>query len=154
MIKPNHLTITGLVLGITALFTQKWISLLLFSTAFALDLADGWLARKKKLSTAFGGVLDSVSDKIIEVLFIYYISNLMNAQGLGIIVAGLSIMISYVKQRAGLKNKTIFDRAQRMIYLLITTIFFKEQAIIAYVIFISLCLIAITQLMVKSYKKN
>ncbi len=154
MIKPNHLTIIGLTLGVVAVFTQPTIALILFTASFALDLTDGWLARKTKQATKFGGLLDSTSDKVIEVLFIYYISNLMGVQSLGILAAGASIMVSYAKHRAGIKMRTVFDRAQRIIFLLAIVILFNQYAVIAYLMFITLSVIAITQVMVRAYAKN
>ncbi len=143
-VKPNHLTITGLILAITALFTKPLTSIILFTASFIIDLMDGNLARRYKLTSKFGGVLDSVSDKIIETLFIYHYFN--NA-----IAVGLSIIISYIKHRSRLKINSLFDRAQRMTYLLIAIILRIDNNLI---IFNSLCIIAIIQLMIKTYEKN
>jgi len=151
-VKPNHITIIGLSLAIIALFTPLGIALTLFATSFLLDVIDGNLARRYKLTTKFGGLLDSVSDKIVELLFIYYLSTLYNVTNLSIIAAGLSIMISYTKHRAGIKAHTIFDRAERLIFLLISTILFNNNMNIVLYGFIALCTIAITQVMVKARK--
>ena len=153
-VKPNHLTLLGLIIGVTAVFQEFTTGIILFSVAFLLDLLDGNLARRHELTTHFGGVLDSVIDKLVEVLFIYYLAVKFSVQTMGMLSIGLSILISYVKHRADLKIHSFFDRAERLIYLLLVALFLSDlnQFILAFNVYNLLCLGAITQLMVKSYE--
>lgn len=147
-IKPNHLTVAGLILAITALFLPLIPALILFTASFILDVFDGNLARRFKLITKFGGILDSVCDKIVEVLFIYYMASSFNIGNLAILSAGLSILISYVKHRSGLKINSFFDRAQRLIFLLLTPL----SPVLIFYLFNILCVFALIQLISKIYK--
>jgi len=148
-VKPNHLTVIGLILAVIALFQPLVPALILFATAFVIDVLDGNLARKHNLKTVFGGFLDSVIDKTVEILFIFYIANLYGVQQLGMLAIGLSIMISYVKHRARLELHSFFDRAERLIFLLLFIIFFNNQAVIAFSVYNIFCSLAIIQLIVK-----
>lgn len=148
-VKPNHLTITGLLIAVTAFFTPLSTGLILFSTAFFIDVLDGNLARNHKLTSKFGGVLDSTIDKIVEALFITYLGIQLGAQTQGMMAVGLSIMISYIKHRSGLSLTSFFDRGERLIFLLITTILLSNQATINFIIYNALCTLAIIQLMHK-----
>ncbi len=125
-LKPNHLTFAALVLGVIAVFMPLIPALVLFTASFVLDVLDGRLARKKKMSSQFGGFFDSVSDKIVEVIFIYYITTFMNVTQLGSLLVGSSLLTSYMKHRANLKIKikSALDRPERMIYFLLTTLIY------------------------------
>ncbi|RLI74277.1 CDP-alcohol phosphatidyltransferase family protein [Archaeoglobales archaeon] len=70
-IKPNHLTFIGLIVGfISAYFiaTGKLIigAVVLLLSGF-FDMLDGILARNQELTTRFGGFLDSVFDRYVDV---------------------------------------------------------------------------------------
>jgi len=140
---PNAITIAGLLLAVIGLALPYEVGVWFFIASFLADVLDGFVARKLGKTTKFGGVLDSVSDKIVEILFIYYLSLWFGQANLCIIAAGLSIMISYTKHRAGLSSKTFFDRPQRMIFLLISPFYFAPMLYI----FIALCLIDIALLL-------
>jgi len=148
-VKPNHLTITSLILALISLTQNFWTSMTFFGLSFILDVLDGNLARRYKLTSKFGGFLDSITDKLVELLFIYYLSVNFNIASLGIIASGLSIMISYAKHRSRLELHTFFDRAERLIYLLIGMILFNDYAWLVMLNFIILCSLALTQLIIK-----
>jgi len=152
MLKPNHLTITSLLLALVAMQAEPWIALPLFTASFMLDVLDGWLARKKKLVTRFGGVLDSVIDKLVEIIFITYLGNKYNALHEAVPAAGLSIMVSYAKHRSGLKIKSFFDRPQRLIYLLLTALLPNFN--FSLMVYNVLCVTALVQIMRKIYKRH
>lgn len=69
---PNKLTV--LRFGLTALFLwalfsplrfNDTLALVFFSLAGATDFLDGWLARRRKLITNFGILMDPLADKIM-----------------------------------------------------------------------------------------
>ncbi|MCA9689087.1 MAG: CDP-diacylglycerol--glycerol-3-phosphate 3-phosphatidyltransferase [Nannocystaceae bacterium] len=49
------------------------LSMLLFMLASALDLADGWLARRQGLVTVFGKFMDPLADKIMVTALLVYL---------------------------------------------------------------------------------
>lgn len=155
-LNPNHVTIIGLFIAFIAVFQEYYLGLVLFTVSFLMDLFDGSLARKYKLSSKFGGVLDSVSDKIIEMLFIYFLVVKLSVQTMGVLSVGLSIMISYVKHRSSLSLSSFFDRGERIIFLLIIALFFNNKlsdVIFGFNLYNAMCVFAIIQLMVKVKNK-
>ncbi len=69
---PNKLTVFRFVLTalfLWALFSPIWyhntLALVLFSLAGATDFLDGWLARRHRLITNFGILMDPLADKIL-----------------------------------------------------------------------------------------
>lgn len=126
-IKPNHLTFIGLIVGVISAYfiaTGKLIIgafVLLLSGFF--DMLDGALARNQKLTTPFGGFLDSVFDRYVDVaifiaLGIYGIDWLYVALAL----SG-ALLVSYTRARAEkIIDKCdvgIAERGERMIILFI-----------------------------------
>ncbi|KAI7471412.1 hypothetical protein KC357_g6025 [Hortaea werneckii] len=69
---PNFLTVSRLIAApVTAYFLvhdhYKW-ALGLFAYAGVTDLVDGWLARKWKLQTVAGSVIDPMADKVLMII--------------------------------------------------------------------------------------
>ena len=69
---PNFLTVSRLIAApVTAYFLvhdhYKW-ALGLFAYAGITDLVDGWLARKWKLQTVAGSVIDPMADKALMII--------------------------------------------------------------------------------------
>jgi len=153
MISPDLITITGLLFAVIGFYFEPPIGFIFFAFSFLMDVTDGWVARRFKKVTKFGGVLDSVFDKIVEVLFLAYITVNYAVGGLGVLAAGFSVIISYTKHRSGLKLKSVFDRAQRMIFLLVAVLFFSDYLVSMLLLFNALCLFAIIELMVKVKNK-
>ena len=128
---PNALTALGLVgsLGAAALVAGGYFLIggLVVLAAAALDLLDGALARATGRVTAFGGVFDSVLDRLGEaavlggVLFHFSEGGHRQEVVLAFIAVVGSIMVSYVRARAegaGLKlTDGIFTRPERVIVL-------------------------------------
>lgn len=98
--------ISALVSGLAYYRTREIPELIYLALAFLvlsgfLDAVDGAMARLYSQVTCFGGVLDSVSDRIEEILVIGGIV----AGGLAAVPIGLSalagsLMVSYVRARA------------------------------------------------------
>jgi CDP-diacylglycerol--glycerol-3-phosphate 3-phosphatidyltransferase len=128
---PNALTALGLVgsLGAAALVAGGYFLAggLVVLAAAALDLLDGALARATGRVTAFGGVFDSVLDRLGEaavlggVLFHFSEGGHRQEVVLAFIAVVGSIMVSYVRARAegaGLRlREGIFTRPERVIVL-------------------------------------
>ncbi len=155
---PNHLTIAGLCLGFVAFFISfinYWLGVALFSLSFLIDLFDGALARETKKVSKFGAFLDSVSDKIVETLFIAFIAVSSGMQTIALFAVGFSIMISYVKHRAeclgACAKHSIFDRAERLIYTVVMMLIlpFLPSAIpMLFTAYVALSATAIIQLVI------
>lgn len=130
---PNVLTVSGVVLnaGVAYVlmkgqfFLGGWLYLLVSMT----DLLDGILARKRNMSTTFGGFLDSVMDRFVDAviftgLMIHY-AMIHNIPCLLITLAALcgAMITSYTRARAECvipKCKVGFmERPERVILLAI-----------------------------------
>ena len=158
--KPNQITTAGIIIGLLALISYYYsftLSIVLFAIAFLCDLLDGAYARKYKMTTKFGAVYDSLMDRIVEVLFILMIAVHTKQYEFGLIIAGLSPLISYSKhialEEGLLKDKhTIFDRAERLIFLialLVINLFTNSLTMLLMILFIALCLVALAQLLLR-----
>jgi phosphatidylglycerophosphate synthase len=73
-VTPNQWTVVGLMLGLASLcffargdIRGDWIGALLFQAFYIVDNWDGEVARRKNLSSRFGGWLDFISDGIIQI---------------------------------------------------------------------------------------
>jgi len=130
-LSPNAVTLLGLVgnLGAAALaargeFLPAGIVVLV---AGALDLVDGALARATGRVTPFGGVFDSVVDRLSEaavlggILFFYSQGGHRQEVVLAFTAVVGSILVSYVRARAqaaGVElREGLFTRAERVVVL-------------------------------------
>ena len=109
-VSPNSITIVGLVITLLSAylisggnFMIGGIVLIISST---FDLLDGSLARSLGKVTVFGGVLDSVSDRIGEIaifcgLLIFYIAEPMRLEIILLFLAlSGSLLVSYLRALA------------------------------------------------------
>ena len=134
LVKPNVLTVVGLLFGFVCLILTIGNQLLLAGLALFVsgffDLLDGAVARQYGSVTAYGGFLDSVLDRYTDLsvafgIFIYF---LRRSDGLSYaivtFVAAIGIVIvSYIRARAeagALKCKSgLLERPERTILLII-----------------------------------
>ncbi len=103
-VKPNHITLTGFAVGLFSayLIAEGFLRLgalfLIFSGL--MDTLDGALARKRGMVSKFGGFLDSVLDRYVDIAVI----SAFGFVGVSwiIIVLALSgaLMVSYTRARA------------------------------------------------------
>ncbi len=126
-IKPNHLTILGLVIG---LFSAYFIAtgyvmiggfFILVSGFF--DILDGALARNQMMVTEFGGFLDSVLDRYVDVaIFIALGVYGINWLYVAIAMSG-ALLVSYTRARAEKVIEKcdvgIAERGERLVILFI-----------------------------------
>lgn len=103
-LKPNQLTLFGLFFGLLAFFLiiRHEITLgavfVLLSGVF--DFLDGLVARTQKMVTAFGGFLDSVIDRYVDVL-IFLALGIHGIDWIAISVAmSGALLVSYTRARA------------------------------------------------------
>lgn len=130
---PNHITFIALLVGVLAglLFSvgePRWAGLVVLIGGF-FDVIDGAVARLTGRVTQFGGILDSVSDRIADaILFIGIIAggmgNLAGEPGWLLPVLALvgSFLVSYARARAesvgtGKLDVGIAERAERLLIL-------------------------------------
>ena len=148
-VKPNTLTLVGLVIDIGAAYlvalSHFLLGGILVLVSGLFDLLDGALARFIKQTTKFGAILDSTVDRISEAailcgLLIWYIPRGSEIEILLIFAVLIgSFLVSYIRARAegiGLECRIgLFTRAERVIVLAV--------GLVVNQVFIALCILAI-----------
>lgn len=124
-LKPNHLTLLGLFLGLVAFFLISHHELILGAIFVLLsgvfDFLDGVVARTQKMVTDFGGFLDSVVDRYVDAL-VFIALGIHGVDWIAISVAmSGALLVSYTRARAeNLIDKCdvgIAERGERMLIL-------------------------------------
>ena len=135
-ITPNTITVVGVVGNIGAAvlvgFDNFLAGGLLMLAASTLDMLDGALARATNCSTTFGGILDSVMDRVSEAAvllgLLIYFSNRGDQQEVILIFLAVvgSMLVSYTRARTELAGTSMkegyFTRAERVILLAVALI--------------------------------
>ena len=125
---PNQVTVITLLLGITAaelIYLKLFVlAAVVFLISGVTDWIDGAIAKAMKKATAFGGVLDSVVDKLTELLVYIALAVVYPWLALPVILAATMMMwSSYANQRCksvGLeKGIGFFQRKERLFLLLV-----------------------------------
>ena len=159
-VKPNHLTVLGLISGLTAsiliLLNQIQISILFLILACLFDVLDGALARNFNLSTSFGAFLDSVCDRFVDVTILISIGYTFKINYFVITLTILfTLMVSYTRARAECFIEKcdvgVCERSERLILILIGLTFNVINFII-YIILI-LSIVTVVQRILYTYKK-
>jgi len=109
---PNQLTVSRFVLTaafLVAVFVDfplhKTVSLLLFSAASLTDYFDGRIARRDKLITNFGILMDPLADKILVCsAFIAFVGLAWMPAWMAVIVVGRELAITGLRLLAASKN--------------------------------------------------
>ena len=109
-VSPNMVTMAGLVgAGISAWLISEgmlWAGGIVMLIAGVLDLFDGALARSTGQDSAFGALLDSVVDRVSEIvvllgLLIFYArGDSIQGTVLVYLAVGGSVMVSYLRARS------------------------------------------------------
>ena len=109
-VSPNMVTMAGLVgAGISAWLISEgilWAGGIVMLIAGVLDLFDGALARSTEQDSAFGALLDSVVDRVSEIvvllgLLIFYArADSLEGTVLVYLAVGGSVMVSYLRARS------------------------------------------------------
>ncbi len=132
---PNQITILGLLASLTAAYfyaqaTSYYILLGAFLLILSgyLDVADGFIAKRKKSTTKFGALLDSVTDRYSDAAIIaaLVIGGLADPISGTVALTGF-LLVSYVRARAeslGVQMATIglAERAERLIILIVASL--------------------------------
>ena len=109
---PNRLTLARLVLTVFFLAAMFWrtrfndtVALLLFSLAGLTDYYDGKIARRDKLITNFGTLMDPLADKILTCsAFIAFVGRGTVPAWMAIIIVGRELAITGLRLLAANKN--------------------------------------------------
>lgn len=129
-ITPNILTVAGLVFvlaGSYFIYTQEFFKAgLLIIIGNLFDALDGSLARRHNLSSKFGAFLDSVIDRLSDVIPLFVLLYNFKNDPLYFFLTALaivgSVMTSYTKARAeglGIEcNLGLLERPERSIILI------------------------------------
>jgi len=129
-ISANMATLIGVAIAAVAAYFAAvgdfWIAGILVIVGSAMDLVDGGLARRSGTVSKRGAMLDSVLDRVSEMLMfvgliVYYSDPVTASQTEAILIPialGGSLMVSYVRARAeglGLRGKAgFFTRPERV----------------------------------------
>jgi archaetidylinositol phosphate synthase len=135
-LSPNSLTILGFLLSLATatlywggLSSWEWIgAILLLVIASFLDAVDGAMARKYAEVSKFGGILDSVFDRIAEIaLYAGLMAGSLVQPWIGVWTMSAAVMVSYVRARVSVEGVTlkgvgIAERPERMLILIMATL--------------------------------
>lgn len=95
---PNQITVIAFLIGVSSgivlLFEQKLLSVILLWVSGFLDAVDGSVARKQKISTPWGTLLDITFDRIVEVSIIIGLGLIYPESRLSLLLLSSSIIIS------------------------------------------------------------
>ena len=163
---PNFWTWVGLILSIISaiMFSLhspsigvNWYTSTVLGGIFLLiagffDAIDGAVARVTKKTSALGGFLDSIIDKVSEIIIFIgiLIGNYTNPV-LVLVTLSMAILVSYTRARADsigvdLKGKGIAERAERIIILAVLSFIpFKDNISVALWIISILSIITILE---------
>jgi archaetidylinositol phosphate synthase len=106
-------------------YTATFLGSLFLLFAGFFDIVDGAVARVTKRTSALGGYLDSVLDKVSEIIiFIGILIGSFTNPVLVLVALSLSLLVSYTRARGeglgvDLKGKGIAERAERILIIII-----------------------------------
>ena len=113
----------------------EWIvAILVLLIASFFDAVDGAMARKYAEVSKFGGVLDSVLDRIAEVaLYAGLLAGSLVQPWIGVWALTASLMVSYVRARVSVEGVTlkgvgIAERPERLLILIVATLLWPLSA--------------------------
>jgi len=105
-----RILLTGLVLIFASFlnFYSILIAAILGISICLLDVLDGWLARKHKITTDFGRIVDPLADKIFSaVVFIFFVSIGMMPFTIVAIILSREITVCGMRTLSAKKNEII-----------------------------------------------
>ena len=118
-ITPNQITILGIITGLAGCYylyiDNLYLSFLLIMISFFLDCLDGHHARKYKLTSEFGDLLDHIGDIIktttlIYILYIKYFSDFYNIKELIVFILVINFIHNSCTYELLDKDNKIFKR--------------------------------------------
>ncbi len=129
-ITPNTLTLSGLGLSflapVFAFFGIASAVLILMILSLACDMLDGAVARVAGLTTPKGALLDSLSDRVEELMFVLSLGIMRVEWVLLVLFLGTSFLISYLRaiasqHRINLEGVGFMERGERGLLLVFST---------------------------------
>lgn len=139
---PNVLTVSGLFLNAAVAYVimkgEFFLAGWLYLAVSLTDLLDGILARKRNMSTTFGGFLDSVMDRFVDAVIFFgvliHYAIVQNVPCVLITVAALcgAMITSYTRARAECvipKCKLGFMERPERVFLLAIGLFWNRVPI-------------------------
>lgn len=135
-LSPNSLTVVGFLLSVAAsllywggLTGLEWVAaLLVLLVGSYFDAVDGAMARKYAKVSRFGGILDSVLDRVGEIaIYAGLIAGALVPTWIGVWALSAALMVSYVRARVSvegisLKGIGIAERPERLLILIAATL--------------------------------
>ncbi len=130
---PNIITILGLIFAIilaiiSKLSTNYVLILVLYVLSAVADIMDGAVARRLEKTSVKGSFLDSICDRISDILYVFVLLNIgiLGIDELMLIIMG-TYLISYTRAKAeslGISMESIglMERAERTLVILIMII--------------------------------
>lgn len=99
---------TFLIKGTIVVESKYLIVGVLFIVASLTDFLDGYVARKYKMITDFGKMLDAISDKILtNTLIVVLACNNMVHPVIAVVIIGRDIVVDSIKMLIGNKGKAV-----------------------------------------------
>jgi len=139
-VKPNHLTFFGLIFGfLSALliyFGNFILSAVFLMLSGFMDALDGALARRRGMVSEFGGFLDSVLDRYVDIAVFFALGFHVGWVNSIFAMSG-ALMVSYTRARAERIiprcDVGIAERGERIILIIVGLIF---QSILSLIVLI------------------
>ena len=133
LLKPNQLTVLGLVLAVFVPFgfyVHPFWGLLFMALSGCADAMDGLMAKNQGINTVFGAFLDSSFDRISDFFYLFGFwvlfwrsEQLIFASALILFGILLAFMISYTKARieglGGTCESGLMERGLRTLFLIV-----------------------------------
>ena len=133
LLKPNQLTVLGLVLAVFVPFgfyVHPFWGLLFMALSGCADAMDGLMAKKQGINTIFGAFLDSSFDRISDFFYLFGFwvlfwrsEQLIVASALILFSILFTFMISYTKARieglGGTCESGLMERGLRTLFLIV-----------------------------------
>ncbi len=129
---PNGATLIGFIFAIIApilAYYRLYITIpIMIILSGLMDVVDGAIARATNKTTKFGAYLDSLTDRISDMLFFLALIFAGINPYLSIIALGFSEVVSYARSKGellGIKMEGVglLERSERLILLFIASIF-------------------------------
>ena len=125
-VTPNQITWASFGIAILSfisfVFGQNIAAGLLVQLSSIVDCVDGSLARRKNMTSEFGGFLDSVLDRYADILIVLGLTlwSLSHETYAGIWLAGFlaitgTICISYTRARISSNHRHLFDKGFKFV---------------------------------------
>jgi len=125
-VTPNQITWASFSIALLAftsfVFGQNIAAGLLVQLSSIVDCVDGSLARRKNMTSEFGGFLDSVLDRYADILIVLGLTlwSLSHETYAGIFLAGFlaiagTICISYTRARISPNHRHLFDKGFKFV---------------------------------------